>query len=42
MEHKFNRFLWARNDFDNARPNVAWDFICVPKKEGELGLKRLY
>lgn len=41
MEQKFNRFLWGGNDIDHARAKVAWNSICVPKKEGGLGLKKL-
>jgi hypothetical protein len=41
MEQKFNRFLWNGTDECAARAKVAWSEVCLPKKEGGLGLKRL-
>jgi hypothetical protein len=38
---KFNRFLWNGKDESSARAKIAWDEICLPKKEGGLGLKNL-
>jgi len=40
LEQKFNRFLWKGKD-EKARAKVAWEKVCVPKKEGGIGLKRL-
>jgi hypothetical protein len=40
LEQKFNRFLWCGGD-SNAKAKVAWEKVCVPKREGGLGLKRL-
>jgi len=40
LEQKFNRFLWMGKD-SKAHAKVAWHHICVPKREGGLGLKRL-
>jgi hypothetical protein len=40
LEQKLNRFLWNGKD-ENAKAKVAWEQVCVPKKEGGLGLKRL-
>ena len=44
IEQKFNRFLWNGKDVKAVKAvkaKVAWLEICVPKKEGGLGLKRL-
>lgn len=35
LEHKFNCFLWCGSDV------VSWDKICIPKKEGGLGIKNI-
>jgi hypothetical protein len=40
LEQKLNRFLWCGND-SKAKAKVAWDKLCVPKREGGLGIKRL-
>jgi hypothetical protein len=40
LEQKLNRFLWCGSDV-KAKAKVSWDKICVPKKEGGLGIKRL-
>jgi hypothetical protein len=41
IEQKFNRFLWNGKDVKATKAKVAWSEICVPKKEGGLGLNRL-
>jgi hypothetical protein len=41
IEQKFNRFLWNENIAGGAKAKVSWTDICLPKKEGGLGLKRL-
>jgi hypothetical protein len=41
IKQKFNRFLWNGNEVCFAKAKVSWDLICVPKREGGLGLKRL-
>jgi hypothetical protein len=33
--------LWSRNENANTRAKVAWESVCVPKKECGLGLKRI-
>lgn len=38
---KLASFLWKGSDDLVKGEKVAWDVICCPKKEGELGLKRL-
>lgn len=40
IEQKLNRFLWSGKD-SKANAKVAWEKVCVPKKEGGLGIKRL-
>jgi hypothetical protein len=40
LEQKLNRFLWCGLDV-KAKAKVSWEKICVPKKEGGLGIKRL-
>jgi len=41
LEQKLNRFLWCGKD-EHAKAKVSWERVCLPKKEGGLGLKRLY
>jgi hypothetical protein len=41
IEQKFNRFLWNGNVAGGAKAKVSWTDVCLPKKEGGLGLKRL-
>jgi hypothetical protein len=40
LEQKFNKFLWNGKD-EKARAKVAWEKVCLPKREGGLGIKRL-
>jgi hypothetical protein len=40
LEQKLNRILWSGKD-EKAKAKVSWEKICVPKKEGGLGLKRI-
>jgi hypothetical protein len=40
IEQNFNKFLWNVKD-ERARAKLAWETICLPKKEGGLGIKRL-
>jgi hypothetical protein len=41
IEQKFNRFLWNGKDEGIARAKVSWSMLCLPKKEGGLGIKKL-
>ena len=34
-------FLWCNGDFKRGKAKVAWDDICLPKKEGGLGIRSL-
>jgi hypothetical protein len=40
LEQKLNRFLWCGKDV-KARAKVSWAKVCVPRREGGLGLKRI-
>lgn len=41
FEQKLCRFLWNGKDDGVARATVAWKFLCLPKREGGLGIKKL-
>jgi hypothetical protein len=41
LTQKFSRFLWGGSDSHPAHAKVAWVELCVPKREGGLGLKML-
>ncbi|GJS32596.1 putative reverse transcriptase domain, reverse transcriptase zinc-binding domain protein [Tanacetum coccineum] len=34
-------FLWCNGEYKRGKAKVAWDDICLPKKEGGLGLRSL-
>ncbi|GJR74621.1 hypothetical protein Tco_0086986 [Tanacetum coccineum] len=34
-------FLWCQGDMRRWKSKVAWEVVCLPKKEGGLGLRRL-
>jgi len=34
-------FLWSSSDMRTTKAKVAWDQVCLPKKEGGLGIKRI-
>ena len=40
IESLCSRFLWAGNIDNRATTKVAWTTVCLPKKEGGLGLRR--
>jgi hypothetical protein len=40
IEQKLKRFLWSGKD-SKAKAKVSWANICLPKKEGGLGIKQL-
>ncbi|GJX23787.1 hypothetical protein Tco_0228232 [Tanacetum coccineum] len=34
-------FLWCQGDIRKGNAKVAWDAVCLPKKEGGLGIRKL-
>nr|GEX94955.1 hypothetical protein [Tanacetum cinerariifolium] len=34
-------FLWCQGKMRKGKSKVAWEVVCLPKKEGGLGVKRL-
>lgn len=41
LEQKLNRLRWSGNANNQAQAKVAWNYVCVPKQEGGLGIKKL-
>lgn len=41
LEKMCNAFLWKGVPSSARGAKVAWDSVCTPKEEGELGLRRL-
>jgi hypothetical protein len=41
VEQIMKSFLWSGSDMRTIRAKVAWDQVCLPKKEGGLGIKRI-
>jgi len=40
IEQKLNSFLWSGRD-SKAHAKVAWSKVCIPKREGGLGIKNI-
>ncbi|GKB52176.1 hypothetical protein Tco_0902929 [Tanacetum coccineum] len=34
-------FLWCQGDMRKGKAKVSWEVVCLPKKEGGLGIRRL-
>ena len=34
-------FLWCQGEMNRGRAKVSWDDLCLPKKEGGLGVRKL-
>nr|GEW68377.1 hypothetical protein [Tanacetum cinerariifolium] len=34
-------FLWCQGSMNKGKAKVAWEVVCLPKKEGGLGIRRL-
>nr|GEX39779.1 hypothetical protein [Tanacetum cinerariifolium] len=34
-------FLWSQDNMSRGKVKVAWDVVCLPKREGGLGIRRL-
>ncbi|GJU20601.1 polypyrimidine tract-binding protein homolog 2 isoform X1 [Tanacetum coccineum] len=41
IEQLMHGFLWCQGDMRKGKAKVAWEVVCLPKKEGGLGLCRL-
>jgi len=41
IEKIMKSFLWSGSDMRTTGAKVAWDQVCLPKKEGGLGIKRI-
>nr|GEX08151.1 reverse transcriptase domain, reverse transcriptase zinc-binding domain protein [Tanacetum cinerariifolium] len=41
LEQVIRGFLWCQGDMKKWKAKVAWEVVCLPKKEGGLGIRRL-
>ncbi|GJU56847.1 putative reverse transcriptase domain, reverse transcriptase zinc-binding domain protein [Tanacetum coccineum] len=41
LEQLMRGFLWCQGDMRKGKAKVAWEVVCLPKKEGGLGIRRL-
>ncbi|GKD81564.1 hypothetical protein Tco_1348403, partial [Tanacetum coccineum] len=41
IEQLMHGFLWGHGDTGRVKAKVAWDVVCLPKKERGLGIRRL-
>lgn len=41
IEQTLRAFLWKGSDLSTRGAKVAWEYVCLPKKEGGLGLRGL-
>ena len=41
LEQNFNHFLWQGQVTGKGKTKVAWEKVCLPKREGGLGLQRV-
>nr|GEY05360.1 reverse transcriptase domain, reverse transcriptase zinc-binding domain protein [Tanacetum cinerariifolium] len=41
LEQVMRGFLWCQGDTQRGKVKVAWVDVCLPKKEGGLGIRRL-
>ncbi|GKD46609.1 hypothetical protein Tco_1271254, partial [Tanacetum coccineum] len=41
IEQLMRGFLWCQGDMRKGKAKVAWDVVCLPKKEGGLGVRKL-
>ena len=41
VESILRSFLWKGSELVSTRANVAWDRVCLPIKEGGLGINKL-
>ncbi|GJT04882.1 hypothetical protein Tco_0839344 [Tanacetum coccineum] len=41
IEQIMRGFLWCQGGLSRGKAKVAWEVVCLPKKEGGLGIRRL-
>ncbi|GKB64526.1 RNA-directed DNA polymerase, eukaryota, reverse transcriptase zinc-binding domain protein [Tanacetum coccineum] len=41
LEQVMRGFLWCQGEMRKGKAKVAWEDVCLPKKEGGLGIRRL-
>ncbi|GJW46336.1 putative RNA-directed DNA polymerase [Tanacetum coccineum] len=41
LEQVMRGFLWCQGEMKRGKAKVAWDVVCLPMKEGGLGIRRL-
>ncbi|GKD67596.1 hypothetical protein Tco_1321686, partial [Tanacetum coccineum] len=41
LEQLMRGFLWCQGEMKKGKAKVAWDSVCLPLKEGGLGIRRL-
>ncbi|GJW57424.1 SPX and EXS domain-containing protein [Tanacetum coccineum] len=41
LEQVIRGFLWCQGEMKRGKAKVAWEVVCLPKKEGGLGIRRL-
>lgn len=41
VEQTLRAFLWKGSELKNGGAKVAWECVCLPKKEGGLGVKNM-
>ncbi|GJV69830.1 RNA-directed DNA polymerase, eukaryota, reverse transcriptase zinc-binding domain protein [Tanacetum coccineum] len=41
IEQIMRGFLWCQGSMSRGKAKVAWEVVCLPKKEGGLGIRRL-
>ncbi|GKD84506.1 putative RNA-directed DNA polymerase, eukaryota, reverse transcriptase zinc-binding domain protein [Tanacetum coccineum] len=41
LEQLMRGFLWCQREMKKGKAKVAWDSMCMPKHEGDLGIRRI-
>nr|GFA82575.1 hypothetical protein [Tanacetum cinerariifolium] len=41
IEQIMRSFLWSHGSLSRGKAKIAWEVVCLPKKEGGLGVRRL-
>ncbi|GJZ97566.1 hypothetical protein Tco_0670019 [Tanacetum coccineum] len=41
LEQLMRGFLWCQGEMKKGKAKVAWEVVCLPRKEGGLGIHRL-